>query len=95
MVGAGHPERVVALHPSPADQDVLERVVQGVAQVKRPGDVRRGDDDRIGPLAAGRIGMEVALGEPEVVPLALGVLGIVLLGKVGHGHQRRSANSCS
>ena len=36
VVGAGHPEGVVPLHPPPADQDVLERVVQGVAQVQAP-----------------------------------------------------------
>ena len=36
MVGAGHPERLVALHPFLADEDVLQRVVQGVAQVQAP-----------------------------------------------------------
>ena len=48
VVGAGHPEGVVALHPAPADQDVLERVVEGVAEVEGAGDVRRGDDDAVG-----------------------------------------------
>ena len=52
MIGAGHPQRVEALHPLEADQDVLQRVVQRVAQMQRAGDVRRRDDDRIG-LAAG------------------------------------------
>ena len=34
VIGAGHPEGVVALHPLAADEDVLQRVVQGVAQVR-------------------------------------------------------------
>ena len=36
VVGAGHPEGVVALHPPPSDQDVLERVIERVAQVQVP-----------------------------------------------------------
>ena len=46
VVGARHPERVAAVHALVADQDVLERVVERVAQVERAGDVRRRDDDR-------------------------------------------------
>ena len=51
VVGARHPERVEALHPLHADEDVLQRVVERVAQVQRPGHVRRRDDDRIRRLA--------------------------------------------
>ena len=47
VVGAGHPEAVVALHPPPADQDVLQRVVERMAQVQAPGDVRRRDHDAV------------------------------------------------
>ena len=47
MVGAGDPDRVVAKHASPADEDVLERVVERVAQVQRCGDVWRRDHDAI------------------------------------------------
>ena len=46
VVRAGHPERLVLLHPAKTDQDILERVVQGVAQVQRRRHVRRRDDDR-------------------------------------------------
>ena len=83
----GIQRRVVALHPPPADQDILERIVQSVPQVQRPGHIRRRDDDRSTAASAlRRVGVEVALLDPEVVPAALGVLGIVLLGKVGDGH---------
>ena len=47
VVGARHPEGVVALHPPPADQHVLQRVVQRVPHVQGPGHVRRRDDDRV------------------------------------------------
>ena len=45
VVGPRHPERAAPLHAAPAHQDVLERVVQGVADVQDAGDVRRRDDD--------------------------------------------------
>ena len=40
------PERVEPAHPVPADQDVLQRVVEGVAHMQRAGDVGRRDHDR-------------------------------------------------
>ncbi len=48
VVGAGQPQRVAPLHAPPADQDVLEGVVEGVAEVEFAGDVRRRDHDRVG-----------------------------------------------
>ena len=53
MIGARHPEGLEALHPFLADEDVLQRVVQGVAEVQGAGHVRRRDDDRIRLRAAG------------------------------------------
>ena len=88
VVGAGHPEGVVPLHPTPTDQDVLQRIVQRVPQVQRPGDIRWRDHDRVRRLVARRVGVKVPLFEPGVVPAALGVLGIVLLGKFGDAHAR-------
>jgi hypothetical protein len=55
MVEAGLPERVEAAHPVPAGQDVLQRVVEGMAHVQRAGDVRRRDHDAEG-LGTGRVG---------------------------------------
>ena len=51
VVGAGLPERVKALHAFPADQDVLQRVVERVAHVQDAGDVRRRDHNAIGRSA--------------------------------------------
>ena len=53
VVEAGLPERVVALHPFPAGQDVHERVIEGVADVQKAGDVRRRQHDREGLCTAG------------------------------------------
>ena len=35
MVGADHPQRVLALQPRVADEDVLQRVVERMADVER------------------------------------------------------------
>ena len=63
MVVARLPERVEALHPVPADQHVLDRAVQRVAHVQRPGDVRRRhtDDER---LVAGAVPHRPGRGPP-------------------------------
>ena len=56
MIGADHPARVAAIEPVPADQHVLQRIVEGMADVQRAGDIGRRDDDgegrRIGPRRA-------------------------------------------
>ena len=54
VVGARHPEGVVALHAVPADEHVLDGVVERVAHVQRAGDVRRRDDDGVRRFAPGR-----------------------------------------
>src|SRR5207249_804780 len=45
VIGAGNPKRVEALHAPPADEHILQRVVEGVAEVQGAGDVRRRDHD--------------------------------------------------
>ena len=65
MVVPGLPERPVAAHPVPADEHVLDRAVQRVAEVQVAGDVRRRHADDVA-LVAGRPGAGgvVALGLP-------------------------------
>jgi hypothetical protein len=48
MIRSRKPERVPSLHAAPPDQDVLQGMIQGVADVKRSRDIRRGDDNAIG-----------------------------------------------
>ncbi len=75
VVVARLPERVEALHPVPADQDVLQRPVEGVAHVQRAGDVRRryADDERLVSARAGA-GPVDALGLPGLLPAFLDAL---------------------
>ena len=47
VVGAGQPEHFLAVHARPAGEDVLDGVVEDVAQREHAGDVRRRDDDGI------------------------------------------------
>ena len=65
VIGAGHPERVEALHPLHADEDVLQRVVERVAEVQRAGHVRRRDDDRERRPRVVGLGVEIAALFPE------------------------------
>ena len=80
VVGAWHPETVISLHPPPADQDILKRVVQRMAQVQRSGDIGRRNHDAVSRPVTGWIGVEVTVLNPELVPPILGILGIILLG---------------
>ena len=54
MVGARLPQHILAAHALEARQDILQRVVQGVADMQPPGDIGRRDDDgeRLGVRAA-------------------------------------------
>ena len=48
VVGAGQPEHFLAKHPGAPGEDVLDGVVEDVAEGEDAGDVGRGDDDRVG-----------------------------------------------
>ena len=67
VVGAGHPHGVVALHPLRANENVLQRVVERVPHVQRPGDIRRRNDDavRLRPLWIVGLGVRVACAYPK------------------------------
>ncbi len=71
MVGARHPQRVVALHPAHPHDHVLQGDVQCVSQMQLAGDVGRRDDDRKHRPRPRRVGGEVAQLHPALIP-ALG-----------------------
>src|SRR5438270_9095850 len=83
MVGADHPERVLAEHPLAASEHVLERDVERVADVQRPRDIGRRHDDGPRRLIA-PLGPEQALGLPVRVPAILDRAGLECLGKLAH-----------
>ena len=84
MVGAGHPQGSVALHPLGADQDVLHGVVHGVAHVELAGDVRRGHDDGVGLLVGVGLRVEVAAIQPELVDAVFHLARIILFCEFFH-----------
>ena len=71
VVDAGHPHRVEALHPLPADQDVLHRRAERVADVQRAGDVRRRQRDRVRDGRARLVRVKETVLEPEPEPARL------------------------
>ena len=77
VVVAGLEERVEAAHPVPADERVLERELQAVADRQRAGDVRRRvhDDERL----SRRVGVDAveALLLPGLLPALLDALRFV------------------
>jgi len=85
VVGARHPEDVVALHALPAAEDVLQGVVEGVSHVQGAGDVRGRNDDAVGFLVGGGGSAEVALALPFGIPSLLNVVRLIALGKFS-GH---------
>ncbi len=83
MVGSDHPQGVLAAHPLATGEDVLQRVVERMADVQRAGDVGRRHDDRprrrVGP-----VGPEQPAALPMRVPARLDACGIEGLGKLAH-----------
>jgi len=71
------PERVKPLHPVPAHQNILQRVVKRMAHVQRAGDIRRRDHHRemLIPLCV-CAGLERAFGLPIGVDAAFGLSGV-------------------
>ncbi len=83
VVRAGDPACLKAHHPPVTDKGVLKGVVQNVPHVQHAGDVRRGDDDRVG--GAGGIGlrMEQTVLLPSAIPGGLHVGGRIDSGQCG------------
>jgi hypothetical protein len=84
VVGSRLPERGPALHARAADQDVLDAVVQRVAEMERTRDVRGWDDDAKRVTGSSGRPPEVSLLLPEGVPAVLDAFGVVRLGKFVH-----------
>jgi hypothetical protein len=78
-------------HASAAGEDILDRVVEHVAECEDARDVRRRDDDGISRALfadARRIGFKALLIEPTLIPAVFGFARGVGLGQFGHNGQR-------
>ena len=60
MVGAGLPQHVAPLHAAIANENILQHVGQSVADMQRPGHVRRRNHNRVRCGVARRVGGERA-----------------------------------
>jgi hypothetical protein len=87
VIRAGDPEHVAPLHPAPAREDVLQRVVQRVADVQEARDVRRRDHDRDTARPAGGVGVKQAGVDPALVPAVFDVVGTVGFIELWSGHR--------
>ena len=81
VVGAGHPQGGIALHPLEADQDVLEGAVHGVAHVELAGDVGGRHDDGEGALVRVAAALKAAVLLPHLIDAALHLPGFIDLGQ--------------
>ncbi len=85
MVGARHPEGVVALHAVVARQQILQGVVEGVADVQHAGHIRRRNNDGKGRAAFLHSRTEGLVIKPVFVPPLLDFLKLVGFGQVVFG----------
>ena len=84
VVGAGHPQGCVPLHPLGADEHVLHGVIQRMTHVQLAGDVRRRHHDGVGFLVGVCFRVEVAAVQPELVDAVFHLTGIVLFCEFFH-----------
>ena len=90
VIGAGHPQRVVAEHPMPANQQILHDVVHGVPHVQRAGDVGQRHHHHVAPLAVVGGRAEHARGHPALGRFPLGRRVVVAGRQRLAGGRRRS-----
>ncbi|CCW16631.1 hypothetical protein EBBID32_9680 [Sphingobium indicum BiD32] len=83
MVGADHPQRILSAQPLITDHDVLQRIVERMADMQAAGHIGRRIDDRIG-LRVRPFGTEQAVRLPMLVPAGFDIGGVECFGQIGH-----------
>jgi hypothetical protein len=76
MVDSGYPQGILACHTGPADQQILNGVVEHMAHMQHPGNIGRRNDNGIGFPAVGPR-FEKASGYPVLIPFIFGLPGII------------------
>src|SRR4029450_1031375 len=87
MIHSRQPKDFKSLHPCAACENVLNRVVQNMAEREHSRDVRRRHHDRKRWLRGLRICYEIAILQPALIPLRFNSGRIVPLGKFSHRDQ--------
>ena len=88
MVHARLPERVFALHPGQADEDILQAMVERMPHMQRPGHIGRRHHNGVGLFSGLRIGSKATRRFPARHPASLSFGGIKRLG------QHKTSNPC-
>ena len=86
MITARLPQCFIALHTLPADQGILQCVIEGMAHMQLTGNVwwRHHDGKRL--LVRVDLRMEIVALQPHVIDAVLNLLRVVLLCKFFHNH---------
>src|SRR5437762_5464284 len=87
MIHSRQPKDFEPLHPRAACENVLDRVVQSMAEREHSRDVRRWHHNRKRWLRGLRICYEIAILQPALIPLRFNGIRIVPLRKFNHRDQ--------
>src|SRR6266487_5632315 len=87
MIHARQPKNLKALHSCASRKNVLDGVVEHVAERKHAGNVWRGHHDRERRLRRIRIRNEIAIFHPALIPFWFNGFWIVSLRKLSHCDQ--------
>ena len=79
MVGAWHPEGVLAHHARTADEDILNGIVEHMAHMEHAGYVWRRNHDAVGFTLVGN-GMEHFVALPVFIPFVFNLMRVVFCG---------------
>ena len=79
MVGAWKPECGFPLHAGPADEDVLQRIIEYVAHMQHTRHIRRGNHDRERIAVVLDFTFEASGFLPSLIPLGFYFFRIVTL----------------
>ncbi len=84
MIHSRQPKDFEPLHPRAACENVLDRVVQNMAEREHARDIRRRHHDRKRWLRRLRICYEIAMLNPAPIPLRLNCIRIISFGELWH-----------
>ena len=87
MIHSRQPKDFEPLHPRAACENVLDRVIQNMAEREHARDVRRRHHDRKRWLRRLRIRDEITIRQPALIPLRFNGIRVVSFGQFSHRDQ--------
>ena len=77
VVRTRQPQHLLAILTSPPRQDILQRIVQNVAQMQNPRHIRRRNHNRVAILHRRRVGFKTFSVDPSGIPFGFDGLGFI------------------